>query len=79
MHCLYKKLQTCLPTSRRPAKPYLEHFLLEKHGHDGPSTRVFENVILVSYHDFVSGTRLYFERRLDTSSIVCWQVYRYAL
>ena len=23
MHCLYKKLQTCLPTSRRPGKPYL--------------------------------------------------------
>ena len=23
VHCLYKKLQTCLPTSRRPAKPYL--------------------------------------------------------
>ena len=22
VHCLYKKLQTCLPTSRRPAKPY---------------------------------------------------------
>ena len=23
VHCLYKKLQTCLPTSRRPAKPYV--------------------------------------------------------
>ena len=23
VHCLYQKLQTCLPTSRRPAKPYL--------------------------------------------------------
>ena len=23
VHCLYNKLQTCLPTSRRPAKPYL--------------------------------------------------------
>ena len=23
VHCLYKKLQTCLPTSCRPAKPYL--------------------------------------------------------
>ena len=23
VHCLYKKLQTCLPNSRRPAKPYL--------------------------------------------------------
>ena len=27
VHCLYKKLQTCLPTSRRPAKLYLILFL----------------------------------------------------
>ena len=27
VHCLYKKLQTCLPTSRRPAKSYNKHFV----------------------------------------------------
>ena len=27
VHCLYKKLQTCLPTSRRPAKPYWGRYI----------------------------------------------------
>ena len=30
VHCLHKKLQTCLPTSRRPAKPYLLMCLSKK-------------------------------------------------
>ena len=29
VHCLYKKLQKCLPTSRRPGKPYF-FFILRK-------------------------------------------------
>ena len=57
VHCLYKKLQTCLPTSRRPGKPFFD-FCFEKKkakkrmkeeeiakGDYGPSTR---NVILRS-------------------------------
>ena len=31
VHCLYKKLQTCLPTSRRPAKPYLNNMIFRKY------------------------------------------------
>ena len=31
VHCLYKKFQTCLPTSRRPAKPYFFFFRLQNH------------------------------------------------